>query len=289
MEIVGLKGERRRMETHAVPLAYGADGQTGHLAVTRDVTDIRKAEELVAQQHAQLLHVSRLSSLGQMAGTISHEITQPLSAISNYAATCRLLLQRPESSLETFSRHIDSIAQQALRAGDTLDRIRSFIRGGDTPKQSCQIADVISSSLDLMRASLRNRHAQVVVRASDDLPQVMVDCVQIQQVITNLVTNSCDAMQDLPTCGRSIEISCLRDGGFVVVKVEDAGPGLDNDLRDRLFDAFFTSKSEGMGLGLAICRDIVTAHGGSIGASNSPTGGAVFQFTLPCRQEDTDD
>jgi|GEM_PF-1809672 len=289
MEIIGLKGQRRRMETHAVPLKYGPDGEVGHLAVTLDVTDVRKAEELIAQQHAQLLHVSRLSSLGQMAGTISHEITQPLSAISNYAATCRLLLQRERPDLATFARHVESIAKQAHRAGETLDRIRSFISGNDSRKERCHIEDVISGAIALMKAELRNRQTHVAIHAPVGLPAVTADCVQIQQVITNLVTNSCDAMQDLDSQSRQIDIDCRPSGEFVTVTIQDSGPGLDDVSQDKLFEPFCTSKSDGMGLGLAICRDIVTAHGGMISAANSPAGGAVFQFTLPVSQETIND
>lgn len=288
MEIVGLQGQRRRMETHAVPLVYGPGGEIGHLAITIDVTDARKTEAVVAQQHAQLLHVSRLSSLGQMAGSISHEITQPLSAISNYAATCRLLLKQTKPSLQAFARHIESIAQQAHRAGDTLDRIRSFIRGTETQKQRCHIGEVIHGALELMKADLRNRQAHVAVHAPAQLSAVWADRVQIQQVITNLVSNSCDAMQQSPMSERKIDIVCRQEADHVVIAVEDSGPGLDDLSQDKLFEPFSSSKSDGMGLGLAICRDIVSAHGGTITASNSPHRGALFQFTLPVEKEPND-
>jgi two-component system sensor kinase FixL len=285
MEIIGLKGERRRMETHAVPLKYGPDGEIGHLAITRDVTDVRRAEELIAEHQSQLLHVSRLSSLGQMAAAISHEITQPLSAISNYAAACRLLLKREQPDLETFKRHIETIAAQTHRAGETLDRIRTFIRGGDSPKQRCDIGEVIAGALDLMKAELRNRQVRVEFRSPETLPAVMADRIQIQQVITNLVTNACDAMQQLPEHERTVDIICQHDSDHIVINVEDTGLGLNDLSQETLFEAFSTSKSEGMGLGLAICRDIVTAHGGTIVAANARTRGAVLQFTLPVSKE----
>lgn len=285
MEIIGLKGERRRMETHAVPLKYGPAGEIGHLAVTRDVTNVRRAEELIAEHQTQLLHVSRLSSLGQMAAAISHEITQPLSAISNYAAASRLLLKREAPDLETFSRHIETIAAQTHRAGETLDRIRTFIRGGDSPKQRCEIREVINGALDLMKAELRNRQVRVEFRSAETLPAVMADRIQIQQVVTNLVTNACDAMQQLPVTKRAVYIECQKISDHIVINVEDTGPGLNDLSQENLFEAFSTSKSEGMGLGLAICRDIVTAHGGTIVAANARTRGAVLQFTLPVLEE----
>lgn len=287
MEIVGLKGERRRMETHAVPLKYGPNGEIGHLAVTRDVTEVRNAEDLIAQQHAQLLHVSRLSSLGQMMATISHEITQPLSAISNYAAACRLLLKRPDPNLETVVRHIETIVEQTHRTGETLDRIRTFVRGGCSARQLCDLDSVISEALSLMKAELRNRRVRVAFHAPTMLPQVMVDHIQIKQVITNLIMNACDAMQDQLASERKIDITCRQHSDDLVVSVEDTGLGLNGLSQDKLFEAFCTSKSEGMGLGLAICRDIVTAHGGTISAANSLHGGAVFQFTLPVANEGT--
>lgn len=285
IDIITASGGRRRLETHAVPLKFGPDGEIGHLAVSRDVTDVRRAEELIAQQQSQLLHVSRLSSLGQMAAAISHEVTQPLSAISNYASACRLLLRRPEPNLETFARHIESIAEQAHRAGDTLDRIRSFIRGDETPKEACQIDDIITGALALMKAELRNRQTNVAVDAPVSLPAVLADRVQIQQVLTNLITNSCDAMETLPPHERRIDISCRHEESQIVIRVEDTGTGLSDIRKDRLFEAFFTSKSEGMGLGLAICRDIVAAHGGTISAASASHRGAVFEFTLPVMNE----
>ena len=285
MEIIGLKGARRRMETHAVPLKFGSDGEIGHLAITRDVTDVRRAEELIAEHQAQLLHVSRLSSLGQMAAAISHEITQPLSAISNYAAASRILLKRDNPDLETFSRHIGTIAAQTQRAGETLDRIRTFIRGGNSPRQSCDISEVIAGALDLMKAELRNRQVRVEFRSPEALPAVMADRIQIQQIITNLVTNACDAMQQLSENERAVAIICQHDSDHIVISVEDTGPGLNDLSQETLFEAFSTSKSKGMGLGLAICRDIVTAHGGTIVAANARTRGAVFQFTLPVSRE----
>lgn len=285
MEIIGLKGERRRMETHAVPLKYGPAGEIGHLAVTRDVTNVRRAEELIAEHQTQLLHVSRLSSLGQMAAAISHEITQPLSAISNYAAASRLLLKREAPDLETFSRHIETIAAQTHRAGETLDRIRTFIRGGDSPKQRCEIREVINGALVLMKAELRNRQVRVEFRSAETLPAVMADRIQIQQVVTNLVTNACDAMQQLPVTKRAVYIECQKISDHIVINVEDTGPGLNDLSQENLFEAFSTSKSEGMGLGLAICRNIVTAHGGTIVAANARTRGAVLQFTLPVLEE----
>ncbi len=226
MEIIGLKGKRRRMETHAVPLKYGPDGEIGHLAITRDVTDVHRAEGLIAEHQAQLLHVSRLSSLGQMAAAISHEITQPLYAISNYAAASRILLKRDSPDLETFSRHIETIAAQTQRAGETLDRIRTFIRGGDSPKQRYDIGEVIAGALDLMKAELRNRQVRVEFRSPELLPAVMADRIQIQQVITNLVTNACDAMQQLPEHERTVDIICHHGSDHIVINVEDTGPGL---------------------------------------------------------------
>ena len=284
-DIVGMKGTRKRMETHAVPLTYGPNGEVGHLAVTRNITETRAAEELIAQQQAQLLHVSRLSTLGQMAAAISHEITQPLSAITNFAAACRLLLKRPEPNLESIAGHIETIDEQAHRAGDTLDRIRTFIGGADTPKNLRRIDEVISGALSLMKAELRNQQTTVVLSSAEQLPPVSIDHVQIQQVITNLVTNACDAMQETAPEERRIVIECSKAEDAISVTVVDNGPGLNGTPCEKLFEAFQTSKSEGMGLGLAICRDIVVAHGGDIRASNATDRGAMFRFTLPVAEE----
>lgn len=303
-ELIGLQGTRRSIEHHAVPFAY-SPGETVHLGITRDITARRKAEETVAQQRSQLVHVARLSTMGQMVAAISHEITQPLSAISNFAAACSMLLERgdPDSTVE---EHVAAIQRQSERAGNIITRIREFGRRTEPHRSTCDLRALINDALELSRADLRRRGVTVEFNSPEPRLLILADHVQIQQVVLNLISNACDAMQELPPTDRQIWIRCWRisslddSDSFIssvqmsessepdvaevadtVVEVVDNGPGLDPEAVSHLFDPFYTSKLHGMGLGLSICRDIVKSHRGRIEAGNKTGRGARFRFTLP--------
>jgi len=313
-ELVGLKGTRRTVEHHAVPFHYSPD-ETIHLGITRDITKQRRAEEMIAQQQGQLVHVSRLSTMGQMVAAISHEITQPLSAISNFAAACSLLLDQPDTR-STVGEHIASIQQQSERAGNIISRIRDFARRSEPHRSTCDLPPLINDALELIRADLRRRGVTVDFRlpepglmGTQEPPLlVLADHVQIQQVLLNLISNACDAMQHLPVADRRVWIRCWKNSSLedsdsfissvqiqdddeddnvdcltgVIVEVTDNGPGLEVRNVSQLFDPFYTSKPQGMGLGLSICRDIVRSHHGTMQAGNKSRYGARFRFTLPC-------
>lgn len=280
-EIVGLKGTRRWVETHAVPLPLGTDGNIVHLAITHDITATRVAEETIAAQHSQLIHVSRLSSMGQMVAVISHEITQPLAAIANFAAASTMLAEQSSPDLQKLREHLASITAQSARAGQILGRIRNFVKHSDDNRIDTNLLQLLADSLTLVRADLRSR----LVTVETDYPAgsviATIDPVQIQQVVVNLMSNACDALESQPVDKRRIWISLTENEEQIQIEIIDSGPGLLVDAEDQLFDPFYTSKANGMGMGLTICSDIIQSHSGTIAADNAPNAGARFRFTLP--------
>lgn len=280
-EIIGLKGTRRWMETHAAPLSLGADGETVDLAITRDITVTREAEQTIAEKQAQLIHVSRLSSMGQMAAVISHEVTQPLAAISNFASTCRLIAEQPSPDFQKLTGYLNVIAEQSTRAGAILNRVRGFVRRSDDHRAVCNLSQLIEDSLTLVQSELRSRYVSVKTIFPNEAACVLVDSVQIQQVIVNLVSNACDAMASQPLPRRTIEISVSCSDNQATVEILDNGPGLDEEIQARVFAPFFTTKTDGLGMGLSICSDIIDSHSGSITAENVPNHGAMIRFSLP--------
>lgn len=288
-EIIGLKGSRRWLETHAVPLTLGSEEETVHLAITRDITAAREAEEIIARQQTQLLHVSRLSSMGQMVAVISHEITQPLAAISNYSSACTLLARHSTPKDEKLMEYLTSINEQSVRAGQILSRVRNFVRRSDNHRTVCNLTQLVSDSLTLVQADLRSRGITVSTHLPDEDVAVLADSVQIQQVIVNLISNACDAMSGQPESQRKIEVSVTVNQQWASVEVLDNGPGLADGEQHQLFDPFYTSKNNGMGMGLTICNDIIRSHSGNITAENVLNHGACFRFCLPRPLKDTDD
>ena len=284
-EIIGMQGTRRWMETHAVPLPLGPDGNIVHLAVTHDITAARVAEETIAAQQSQLLHVSRLSSMGQMVAVISHEITQPLAAIANFASACTMVTEQPTVNLQKLREYLEAITEQSARAGQILSRVRNFVKNSVDHRIDSDVIQLVKDSLTLVKADLRSRHIAVETTFPDQSVFASVDPIQIQQVIVNLISNACDAIESQSSDRQGISISLTGDNGCVTVEVLDSGPGLPIGAQDQLFDPFYTSKASGMGMGLAICSDIINSHSGTITADNAPNAGARFRFTLPLSKE----
>lgn len=288
-EIIGLKGTRRCVETHAVPLPLGADGNLVQLAITHDITATRLAEETIASQQSQLIHVSRLSSMGQMVAVISHEITQPLAAIANFSAACTMLAEQSSPDLQKLREHLASITTQSTRAGQILGRIRNFVKPSEDNRIDTELIQLSTDSLTLIRGDLRSR--QVTIETDFPAQSVIatVDPVQIQQVIVNLISNACDALESQPVDKRRIWISLAENDEQILAEIIDSGPGLLIDAEDRLFDPFYTSKASGMGMGLTICSAIIKSHSGTITADNAPNGGARLRFTLPRSKKDSNE
>jgi len=273
-------GQWRTYHSRVIPFPTNG-GPARALLIATDITETRHAENIIAAQQAKLLHVARLSTMGQMVAAFSHEVTQPLAAISNFAAACLLLLQQLPSADPRLTKHLNSIAEQATRAGSIIAGMRQLAKRGQVAQVEADLTDVVTSAIRLITGEMRSRHIALRVDLPSSPLRVSVDAVQIQQVLINIIQNACDAIESLPGAIREIQVRCAAEGGRAVIEVADRGPGFTSGVVENLFAPFFTTKADGMGLGLSICRDIVTAHQGTLDARNQVDGGACFRISLP--------
>lgn len=286
---------------------FGPDGKyTGSLNVVLDVTDRLAAEERARSHLDQLAHVARVSSMGEMASAIAHEINQPLTAIANYASAALRLMKAGRLSDEEAISTLARLASEAERAGEIVRKMRGFVRGEEGQLAPVAAASLIADVLKLAGAELRHRDVELVAGPADALPPVLVDAIQIQQVLVNLVRNAAEAIDAAGVATRRVTVLATReDPRMVRISVRDTGPGIDPENLERIFEPFFTSKPDGIGIGLSLSRSIVDAHGGRLwaesagsgggkdasgsGAGNNASGaGAVFHMTLPIAEERED-
>lgn len=258
-----------------------ADLETALAALEEQIADREHAEEQARRLHDQLAHVARFSTLGEMAAGLAHELNQPLGAISNYASGCIQRLRAGNADEEKLIAALSKIAAQAQRAGQIIHRLRSFVADRESEKIAADVNGLVEEVVDLEGSEARQREVDLELELAADLPQVLADTIQIQQVILNLLRNGIEAMHETEASRRRIVLRTRLLGGAVEVAVADRGCGYADIDSDRFFDAFFTTKDHGMGLGLTISRSIIEAHGGELGAAPNPGGGAVFHFTLP--------
>jgi signal transduction histidine kinase len=252
------------------------------IGTVMDVTERRLGEEALRSAVADLERASRLSTMGQLTASIAHEVNQPLAAIVTNANACLLWLEAERLNLEEARLAATRIVRNGHRAGDIVKSVRALTRKSAPEMAPLDVNDVIREVMVIMRTEFRRHGVRVETSLPSDLDFVVGDRVQLQQVVLNLIMNGIEAMADSMQPRRRLGIRSANDeSGAVLVAVEDSGPGLDQAQADRLFEAFFTTKPEGMGMGLSICRSIVDAHGGRLWASPNSPNGAVFQFTLP--------
>jgi len=244
----------------------------------------RKQGEREAQRLRQdLTHIGRVSAMGELTASLAHELNQPLTAIlSNAQAALRLL--DAGGNLAEIREILNDIVADDKQAADLISRLRALVKKGDLERVALDINAVVAQVAWLVRYDATTRHVSMSLELAPDLPSVHGDRVQLQQVVLNLVLNGMEAMRETPG-DRSLVIRTAREDGAVVVSVQDSGPGIDERDGDRMFQALYTTKPEGLGMGLAIARTIVEAHGGRLAASNNAHGGAIFQFTLPVGTE----
>ncbi|WP_171982388.1 sensor histidine kinase [Sphingomonas sp. LM7] len=269
-----------------VTLPPGSDGWTRVLTMAVDVTERNRAQARLAQSQAELTHVSRVTTLGQLAASIAHEVNQPLSAIITYAKSGRRWLAREAPDAPEVVDCLDQIAANGTRAADVIARIRDLARKADPQHGRIEMAALIDETLALLQRDLQTHDVAIRVTAADDLPPVSGDRVQIQQVLMNLILNAEQAMADAPEAERELCVDIEHDGGGVSVAVCDCGTGIAADP-ERLFAPFYTTKSAGLGMGLSICRSIIEQHGGSLVATNNAIRGATFRFRLPISNEES--
>lgn len=241
-----------------------------------------KTEVQLRQLQADFAHAARLSTLGELATSIAHEIKQPLAAIVTNAETSLRWLSRDDVSLSKLEKLTSRIISNARRASDIVQRIRGMAVKREPEQMPLDLNEVVEAALLFVRHDLETKSITLSVKYGTQLPRVIGDRVQLQQVAVNLLVNGIQAIAQAARIVRRIELRTSADGdGTVAFTIRDTGPGIADENLDRIFDSFFTTKDEGMGIGLAICQSIIGAHGGRLVASNHPDGGAQFRFSLP--------
>jgi two-component system sensor kinase FixL len=250
--------------------------------VSIDITARKQAEHEVQERRAELTHLSRVAMLGELSGSLAHELNQPLTAILSNAQAAQRFLARPEIDRAELEEILGDIVEADRHAGEVIRSLRLLLKKGEVQRQSLDANEVVREVLNLVRSDLLNHQVAVETELAANLPAVRGDRVQLQQVLLNLVMNACDAMTGSDGAERRLCVSTLwiADQGLRV-SVRDHGHGIPANALGRVFEPFFTTKPHGLGLGLAVCRSILSAHGGGLSAENHPGGGSVFHFTLP--------
>lgn len=274
-------GELRHVWISPKPQFDAAGIYTGSLNVVLDVTERRRAEDRAREHLDQLAHVSRVASMGEMASAIAHEINQPLTAIANYAGAAKRLMEAGKlgeaEALDTLAR----LAAEAERAGEVVRKMRGFVRGEEGQPGPVPVDELLHDVLRLCGPEARQLEVELVAAPAPDLPPVRADRIQLQQVLMNLVRNAMEAMTTAASAPRRVELVARHgDDGMVELCVCDTGPGIPEVLRERIFEPFYTTKTEGLGIGLALSRSIVEAHGGRLWFTATARG-AEFCLTLP--------
>ena len=251
------------------------------VGVSTDITGRRLAEQEAAIQRRELVHLGRVAVVGELSGALAHELNQPLAAILANARAAQRMLERGQVDREELLEILDDIVSDDLRAGAVVHRVRRMIRKGEVDPQPVVANEVVHEVLDLAHSDLVQRAVAVRTQLAVPLPPVSADRVQLQQVMLNLILNACDAMAENEPSQRQLTITTAGLPEAVQLSVSDSGPGLTPEGIHSVFEPFVTSKANGLGLGLAICRTIVHAHGGRIWAANNADRGATFHLSLP--------
>jgi two-component system sensor kinase FixL len=274
-------GERKDGSTFPMELSVGemhSNRQRFFTGFVRDLSERQVTEARLQELQSELVHISRLTAMGEMASTLAHEINQPLSAIANYLKGSRRLLEGNEAAAPVRDA-MDKATEQALRAGEIIRRLRDFVSRGETERRAENLPKLIEEASALALVGAKEHDVRVRFIFDPEADAVLADRVQIQQVLLNLMRNAIEAMAVSPK--RELTLTTApRDGGMVEIAVADTGPGLAEEVARQLFQPFVTTKRHGMGVGLSISRTIVDAHGGKIWAEPGDSGGTVFRFTL---------
>jgi C4-dicarboxylate-specific signal transduction histidine kinase len=262
------------------------DGQLEYIAAVQDVTARRLSEEARDKARSELAHVARVTSLGTLTASIAHELNQPLSGIITNASTCVRMLDADPPDVDGARATARRTIRDGNRASDVITRLRALFSKKESPTESMDLNEATREVIALLSSDLRRSRVILRQELADDLPPVNGDRVQLQQVILNLLLNALDAMSDVEDRPRQLVISTAReDGGRVRVAVRDVGVGVELQSVEKLFEAFYTTKSGGMGIGLSVSRSIVERHRGRLWAEPNDGPGATFAFSIPCGPE----
>jgi PAS domain S-box-containing protein len=285
--ITSLKDNYRCLEIHAVPLPGANHEQIALLGITRDITERKLAEEQSRQHQAELAHVVRLSTLGEMASTLAHELNQPLSAVVNYTQGCVRRLKAGSLQEKDLLEVMEQASREAKLAGEIVHRLRSLVDKSEPQRQLADVNKIVLEAAELARIEARRHRVDLRLDLVHRPPPIMADIIQIEQVILNLTRNGIEAICESDNGNRELKIStALKETNEIEVAVCDSAYSISEEVKQKLFEPFFTTKRNGMGMGLSISRSIIEAHGGRLWYEHSPKGGSIFEFTLPVVQEE---
>ena len=281
-------GRRKDGSTVPIRLSVGELRDDGDaplfIGTLHDLTEALRARERIEELQSELMQVARASAVGEMGSALAHELTQPLSAVSGFVEASAALIDQGGGEIPAKVReYMEQAVAQALRAGAVVRLLREFTVRGDTERSVEDINAVVEEICALATMGTATDEIDLKLNLAADLPPVLIDHVQIQQVVLNLVRNSIDALSDCAT--RTITVATVPGGDMVEVVVSDNGPGLSSEIRERVFEPFVSTKHDGIGIGLSICRTIVEAHGGRIAVDTGTKCGTGFRFSVPVFDE----
>ncbi|HEX4556868.1 MAG TPA: PAS domain-containing protein [Xanthobacteraceae bacterium] len=277
-------GEYRWFDTRGVPIRDDSGRITRWYNLLTDIEDRTRALARLDQMQSDFAHMNRVSMMGELVASLSHEITQPIASARNNARAAQIFLDKQPPDLSEVREALSCVVGDTDRAGEMIDRIRDHIKKAPPRKAQFDLNAAINEVIVLGRNAISKNGVSVQTRLSEGLVPVHGDRVQLQQVVMNLLLNAVEVMGSTEAGARELLISTGQDHAGVLVAVRDSGPGIDPSRLERVFDAFYTTKSSGMGMGLSICRSIIEAHGGRLWAEANEPRGASFQFTLPAVQ-----
>lgn len=280
-----------RLDGRKVPVLFTitfppqSDEDHNVLIFVVDITERRQAQDALLAAQAELAHAARVATLGELSASIAHEVNQPLAAIVTSGEAGLRWLRRDVPDLKEVTTTIGHVVAQGRRASEIVTRIRTFLKKAPPQRDMLQIGEIIEEATALVARELAKDQVTLTVESQHDLPPIRGDRVQLQQVLVNLLINAGQAMSGQPG-SRTITLRAgNEDSETLAIMVQDSGPGIQPEDLPRLFDPFFTTKDGGMGMGLAICRTTVEAHGGRLSVASTPGSGTTFHLTLPFSQE----
>lgn len=280
-------GDRRQVRWSNVLLTDGEGSPTGVLSIGSDITEQLAAQSELQRTRQEMEHLARVTMLGELVASLAHELNQPLAAILSNAQAARRFLAAGSPDLVELAEILDDIVRDDKRAGEVIHRLRFMLGKGESTAEALEISDTTEEVVNLLSGEIKAEGIVLRIDLGLDLPIVHAGRIEIQQVLMNLILNAMHAMKDSPKQSRELTVRSRVENGSVLVSVVDNGDGIEVGVLPTLFDAFVTTKSNGMGMGLAISRRIVEAHGGRIWAETNTAGGATFSFTLPIERHET--